>query len=107
MRLREAFQSTGSVMTTEYDVDKLNRYYASRNQRGLDVPEDGDILNSEVQYMSISQLQDFVEEFGFSSCMEEHELRALAVGICEGTSDGVDPAWDNAMALIEEAKNER
>ena len=88
-------------MTDKYDVDKLNRYYESRNKRGLAVPEDGDILNSEVQQMSISQLQDFVEEFGFSSCMEEHELRALAVGICNGNSDGVDPAWDHAMALIE------
>ena len=52
-------------MTTKYDVDKLNRYYEGRNKRGLAVPDDGDILNSEVQRMSISQLQDFVEEFGF------------------------------------------
>ena len=57
--------------------------------------------------MSIFELQDFVQEFGFNACMEEHELRALAEGIVNGYADGIDPAWDNAMELIEEAANER
>lgn len=82
-------------------------HYKRRDKRCEVLPDVCNFLNTEVHQMSIFELQDFVEEFGFSSCMEEHELHALAVGICNGTSDGVDPAWDNAMQLIEEAANER
>jgi len=71
-------------MTTEYDVDKLNRFYEGRNKRGLAVPEDGNKLNTEVPYMSIGELQDFVVEFGYSPSMGEDDLRALANAIING-----------------------
>ena len=84
MRLHAVSQSIGCVMTTEYDVDKLNRYYEGRNKRGLAVPEFGDILNKEVPYMSIGELQDFVVEFGYSPSMCEDDLRALVYAIING-----------------------
>lgn len=71
-------------MTTEYDVDKLNRYYSGRKKHGLVVSEIGEKLNKEVPYMSIGELQDFVVEFGYSPSMGEDDLRALVDAIING-----------------------
>ena len=71
-------------MTTEYDVDKLNRFYEGRKKRGLAVPDDENKLNKEVPYMSIGELQDFVVEFGYSPSMGEDDLRELVYAIING-----------------------
>lgn len=84
MRLRAVSQSIGCAMTTKYDVDALNEYYEGRKKRGLVVPDNGDILNKEVPYMSIGELQDFVVEFGYSPAMGEDDLRELVYAIING-----------------------
>lgn len=84
MRLRAVSQSIGYVMTTNYNVNKLNEYYQSRHTGGVAVPEFGEILNTEVPYMSNGELQDFVVEFGYSPSMGEDDLRALVYAIING-----------------------
>ena len=84
MRLRAVSQSIGCEMTTEYDRDKLIQHYERRHKSGLVAPEFGDILNTEIPYMSIGELQDFVVEFGYSPSMGEDDLRALAYAIING-----------------------
>jgi hypothetical protein len=71
-------------MTTRAYRDKLNYHYQRRDKRGLVMPEFCDILNSEVPYMSIGELQDFVVEFGYSPSMGEDDLRALVDAIING-----------------------
>ena len=79
-------------MTTDYDLDKLNEYYERRNNRGLVAPDVGDILNREVRYMSIGELQDFVVEFGYSPSMGEQDLRELVDAIINGEPEEPETA---------------
>ena len=83
-------------------LTNLNRYYEGRNKRGLVVPDDGDILNSEVQHMSI-RVTRLCRGVRLQPIMGEDDLRALVWAIINGEPEEASFLC-HAMELMEDRR---